>query len=165
MHFICCCPTRLRFGLRGWLAAGIFRCSSGNNRRRERHPSSSFRGHRHRLVARSLRRSLPCRRLGRTLLRGLGLPLPLITRLPDVLKNRLESLQSAFNFTIQSQGYDTHYQGVYPVKCNQERFIVEDIVNSGRRFDNGWKPGRKPELLLAMSCLCKGNPEFSSPNR
>ncbi|KAF5745408.1 arginine decarboxylase [Tripterygium wilfordii] len=90
---------------------------------------------------------------------GLGLQLPLIVRLPDVLKNRLESLQSAFDFAIQSQGYESHYQGVYPVKCNQDRFVVEDIVKFGSPFRFGLEAGSKPELLLAMSCLCKGNPE------
>ncbi|XP_047329306.1 arginine decarboxylase-like [Impatiens glandulifera] len=90
---------------------------------------------------------------------GLGLPLPLIIRFPDVLKNRLESLQSAFNFAIESQEYESHYQGVYPVKCNQDRFIVEDIVKFGSSFRFGLEAGSKPELLLAMSCLCYGNPE------
>ncbi|OAY52431.1 arginine decarboxylase [Manihot esculenta] len=90
---------------------------------------------------------------------GLGLQLPLIVRLPDVLRNRLESLQSAFNFAIQSQGYEAHYQGVYPVKCNQDRFVVEDIVRFGSPFRFGLEAGSKPELLLAMSCLCKGSPE------
>ncbi|XP_052186471.1 arginine decarboxylase-like [Diospyros lotus] len=90
---------------------------------------------------------------------GLGLQLPLIVRLPDVLKNRLESLQSAFDFAVQSQGYESHYQGVYPVKCNQDRFVVEDIVRFGSPFRFGLEAGSKPELLLAMSCLCKGSAE------
>ncbi|KAM3743275.1 hypothetical protein ACB098_07G132100 [Castanea mollissima] len=90
---------------------------------------------------------------------GLGLQLPLIVRLPDVLKNRLESLQAAFDYAVQSQGYEAHYQGVYPVKCNQDRFVVEDIVKFGSPFRFGLEAGSKPELLLAMSCLCKGNPE------
>ncbi|TKY45805.1 Arginine decarboxylase [Spatholobus suberectus] len=90
---------------------------------------------------------------------GLGLQLPLIVRFPDVLKNRLESLQSAFEYAIQSEGYESHYQGVYPVKCNQDRFVVEDIVKFGSPFRFGLEAGSKPELLLAMSCLCKGNPE------
>nr|BAJ34222.1 unnamed protein product [Eutrema halophilum] len=90
---------------------------------------------------------------------GLGLQLPLIVRFPDVLKNRLECLQSAFDFAIQSQGYDSHYQGVYPVKCNQDRFVVEDIVRFGSPFRFGLEAGSKPEILLAMSCLCKGNPD------
>ncbi|XP_061368366.1 arginine decarboxylase [Gastrolobium bilobum] len=90
---------------------------------------------------------------------GLGLQFPLIVRFPDVLKNRLESLQSAFEYAIESQGYESHYQGVYPVKCNQDRFVVEDIVKFGSSFRFGLESGSKPELLLAMSCLCKGNAE------
>ncbi|CAL0329270.1 unnamed protein product [Lupinus luteus] len=90
---------------------------------------------------------------------GLGLPLPLIVRFPDVLKNRLESLQSAFDYAIESRGYESHYQGVYPVKCNQDRFIVEDIVSFGSSFRFGLEAGSKPELLLAMNSLCKGSPE------
>ncbi|GMI88125.1 arginine decarboxylase 2 [Hibiscus trionum] len=90
---------------------------------------------------------------------GLGLQFPLIVRVPDVLKNRLESLHSAFESAIQAQGYRSHYQGVYPVKCNQDRFVVEDIVKFGSPFRFGLEAGSKPELLLAMSCLCKGNPE------
>ncbi|MBA0726909.1 hypothetical protein Golax_002701, partial [Gossypium laxum] len=90
---------------------------------------------------------------------GLGLQMPLIVRFPDVLKNRLESLQSAFVSAIQTQGYESHYQGVYPVKCNQDRFVVEDIVKFGAPFRFGLEAGSKPELLLAMSCLCKGNSE------
>uniref|UniRef100_A0A5B6ZLX6 Arginine decarboxylase n=2 Tax=Davidia involucrata TaxID=16924 RepID=A0A5B6ZLX6_DAVIN len=90
---------------------------------------------------------------------GLGLQLPLIIRFPDVLKNRLESLQSAFDLAIQAQGYESHYQGVYPVKCNQDRFVVEDIVKFGSQFRFGLEAGSKPELLLAMSCLCTGSPD------
>ncbi|XAR59093.1 Arginine decarboxylase [Bertholletia excelsa] len=96
---------------------------------------------------------------GSKLAGGLGLQLPLVIRFPDVLKNRLESLQSAFDFAIQSQGYESHYQGVYPVKCNQDRFVVEDIVKFGSSFRFGLEAGSKPELLLAMSCLCKGSPD------
>ncbi|GAV73365.1 Orn_DAP_Arg_deC domain-containing protein/Orn_Arg_deC_N domain-containing protein [Cephalotus follicularis] len=90
---------------------------------------------------------------------GLGLQLPLVVRLPDVLKNRVESLQSAFDFAIQANGYQARYQGVYPVKCNHDRFVVEDIVRFGSAFRFGLEAGSKPELLLAMSCLCKGNPD------
>ncbi|KAG9135033.1 hypothetical protein Leryth_011541 [Lithospermum erythrorhizon] len=90
---------------------------------------------------------------------GLGLQLPLIVRFPDVLKNRLESLQSAFDSAIVENGYGAHYQGVYPVKCNQDRYVVEDIVKFGGSFRFGLEAGSKPELLLAMSCLCKGNAE------
>lgn len=87
---------------------------------------------------------------------GLGLQPPLIVRFPEVLKNRLDSLQSAFEVAIESQRYKARYQGVYPVKCNHDRFMVEDIVNFGSGYRFGLEAGSKPELLLAMSCLCNG---------
>ncbi|XP_042377787.1 arginine decarboxylase-like [Zingiber officinale] len=90
---------------------------------------------------------------------GLGLRLPLLVRFPDVLRHRLESLHSAFEFAIQSNGYGSPYQGVYPVKCNQDRYIVEDIVEFGAPFGFGLEAGSKAELLLAMNCLSKGSPE------
>lgn len=88
---------------------------------------------------------------------GLGLQMPLVVRFPDVLKNRLETLQSAFDMAVNSQGYEAHYQGVYPVKCNQDRFVVEDIVKFGSPYRFGLEAGSKPELLLAMNCLSKGS--------
>ncbi|KAK1296661.1 Arginine decarboxylase [Acorus calamus] len=90
---------------------------------------------------------------------GLGLQLPLIVRFPDVLRHRLESLQAAFDLAIHANGYGSHYQGVYPVKCNQDRYIVEDVVDFGSPFRFGLEAGSKPELLLAMSCLTKGSPD------
>ncbi|KAL7082785.1 hypothetical protein ACP275_14G123300 [Erythranthe tilingii] len=90
---------------------------------------------------------------------GLPLRLPLVVRFPDVLKNRLESLQSSFDSAIESQKYKSHYQGVYPVKCNQDKFVVEDIVKFGSGFKFGLEAGSKPELLLAMSSLCNGSPD------
>lgn len=89
--------------------------------------------------------------------RGLDLPLPLIIRFLDVLKNRLESIQSAFNCVVELHEYGSHYQGVYPVKCIHDWFVVEDIVKFGSSFRFGLEVGSKPELLLAMSYLCKGS--------
>jgi len=90
---------------------------------------------------------------------GLGLRTPLVVRFPEVLKDRLESLNGAFEFAVRASGYGSHYQGVYPVKCNQDRYIVEDLVQFGSPFRFGLEAGSKPELLLAMSCLVKGNPD------
>lgn len=90
---------------------------------------------------------------------GLGLSFPMVIRFPDVLKNRLESLQLAFDLAMESQGYEGRYRGVFPVKCNQDRFVVEDIVKFGSGFGFGLEAGSKPELLLAMSCLSNGSPE------
>lgn len=90
---------------------------------------------------------------------GLGMNTPLIVRFPDVLRHRIESLQSAFDAAIAVQRYESHYQGVYPVKCNQDRYVVENIVEFGKEFAFGLEAGSKPELLLTMACLCKGNPK------
>lgn len=91
---------------------------------------------------------------------GLGLPLPLLVRFPDVLRHRVEALNSAFDYAVRSTGYGGRYQGVYPVKCNQDRHVVEDIVEFGEPFRFGLEAGSKPELLLAMSCLAaRGNPD------
>lgn len=91
---------------------------------------------------------------------GLGLPLPLLVRFPDVLRHRVESLNAAFAYAVSSTGYRSRYQGVYPVKCNQDRYVVEDIVDFGAPFGFGLEAGSKPELLLAMSCLAaRGSPD------
>ncbi|PKI41936.1 hypothetical protein CRG98_037686 [Punica granatum] len=60
---------------------------------------------------------------------------------------------------ITKKVYGATYQGVFPVKCNQDRFIIEDIVKFGSPFRFGLEAGSKPELLLAMHCLCKGSSE------
>lgn len=90
---------------------------------------------------------------------GLGMTTPLIIRFPDILRHRLEALQCAFDTAIAMQRYDSHFQGVYPVKCNQDRYVVENIVEFGKEFAFGLEAGSKPELLLTMACLCKGNPK------
>ncbi|KAF3678485.1 Arginine decarboxylase [Capsicum annuum] len=61
---------------------------------------------------------------------GLGLQLPLVVRFPDVLKNQLELLQLVFDYVVQSQGYEAHYQGFYPIKCDQEsrKIAVQPVI-------------------------------------
>lgn len=90
---------------------------------------------------------------------GLGMSAPLIVRFPDVLKHRLESLQSAFDSAMQTQSYGSFFQGVYPVKCNQDRYVVENIVEFGKPYSFGLEAGSKPELLLAMASMCKASPK------
>lgn len=90
---------------------------------------------------------------------GLGMSAPLIVRFPDVLKHRLESLQSAFDSAMRTQSYGSFFQGVYPVKCNQDRYVVENIVEFGKPYSFGLEAGSKPELLLAMASMCKASPK------
>eukprot|EP00246_Nothoceros_aenigmaticus_P013672 TRINITY_DN4813_c0_g3_i1.p1 TRINITY_DN4813_c0_g3~~TRINITY_DN4813_c0_g3_i1.p1 ORF type:complete len:213 (-),score=25.52 TRINITY_DN4813_c0_g3_i1:3-641(-) len=90
--------------------------------------------------------------------RTAGMNLPVIIRFPDVLKHRLETFQSAFELGMAAQDYQGAFRGVFPVKCNPDRRILEDIVAFGKDFHYGLEAGSKPELLTVMSCMCKGSP-------
>ncbi|VAH71743.1 unnamed protein product [Triticum turgidum subsp. durum] len=80
---------------------------------------------------------------------------PMILRFPNVLKHRLDALHAAFHTAISRTGYTNTYQGVFPVKVNQNRAIVHDLVCFGHAYSYGLEAGSKPELLIAMSCLTK----------
>jgi len=86
-------------------------------------------------------------------LQGRGLGLPLLIRFDDILEDRLERLHAAFERAIAQYGYSGRYQGVFPVKCNQQRHVVEQLVESGRRWHFGLEAGSKAELLIALSLL------------
>ncbi|MFN7227981.1 MAG: biosynthetic arginine decarboxylase [Synechococcaceae cyanobacterium] len=86
-------------------------------------------------------------------LQGRDLSLPLLIRFDDILEDRLERLHAAFERAIAQYGYAGRYQGVFPVKCNQQRHVVEHLVESGRRWHFGLEAGSKAELLIALSLL------------
>ncbi len=86
-------------------------------------------------------------------LQGRDLSLPLLIRFDDILEDRLERLHAAFERAIAQYGYVGRYQGVFPVKCNQQRHVVEQLVESGRRWHFGLEAGSKAELLIALSLL------------
>ena len=86
-------------------------------------------------------------------LRGRNLGLPLLIRFDDILEDRLERLHAAFERAIAQYGYKGRYQGVFPVKCNQQRHVVEELVSCGRRWNFGLEAGSKAELLIALSLL------------
>ncbi len=86
-------------------------------------------------------------------LQGRDLSLPLLIRFDDILEDRLERLHAAFERAIAQYGYAGRYQGVFPVKCNQQRHVVEQLVESGRRWHFGLEAGSKAELLIALSLL------------
>ena len=83
--------------------------------------------------------------------RGIGLPL--LIRFTDVLRNRVVHLNEAFKKAISEQGYKNSYRGVYPIKVNQHRYVVEQIVDAGRGYNYGLEAGSKPELLAVMALL------------
>ena len=86
-------------------------------------------------------------------LQGRNLSLPLLIRFDNILEDRLKHLHQAFGQAIGQYGYPGHYQGVFPVKCNQQRHVVEQLVESGRPWHFGLEAGSKAELLIALSLL------------
>lgn len=86
-------------------------------------------------------------------LQGRNLSLPLLIRFDDILEDRLERLHTAFERAIAQYGYAGRYQGVFPVKCNQQRHVVEQLAESGRRWHFGLEAGSKAELLIALSLV------------
>jgi arginine decarboxylase len=83
--------------------------------------------------------------------RGIGLPL--LIRFSDVLKSRIVELNETFRRAIAEYGYKGQYRGVYPIKVNQHRYVVEEIVQFGRPYHYGLEAGSKPELLAVMAML------------
>jgi len=83
--------------------------------------------------------------------RNLGLPL--LIRFPDILEDRIERLNACFAKAIAKYKYKNVYRGVFPVKCNQHRHLVEDLVKFGKPFQFGLEAGSKPELLIALASL------------
>jgi arginine decarboxylase len=80
-----------------------------------------------------------------------GLHFPLLIRFQDLLRNRVERLNQAFESAIEEFGYRSCYRGVYPIKVNQLREVVEEIVDAGRRYHHGLEVGSKPELFAALA--------------
>lgn len=78
---------------------------------------------------------------------------PMLIRFSDILASRIEGLAGAFQSAIAEYGYSGRYRGVYPIKVNQQRQVVEEIVEFGRRCGVGLEAGSKPELLIAIAAL------------
>ena len=82
-----------------------------------------------------------------------GIEPPLLIRFSDLLESRINQLNEAFHRAIFEYGYKGEYRGVYPIKVNQSRKVVEEILRFGRRFHYGLEAGSKPELLAVMAML------------
>ncbi|HEX3763495.1 MAG TPA: arginine decarboxylase, partial [Kofleriaceae bacterium] len=80
-----------------------------------------------------------------------GIQLPILLRFSDILRARIELLCGAFNGAIREYGYAGQYRGVYPIKVNQNRTVVEEIIEFGRPYHYGLEAGSKPELLAIMA--------------
>jgi arginine decarboxylase len=82
-----------------------------------------------------------------------NLELPLLIRFSDVLEDRIERLNACFAKAIARYNYRGSYRGVFPVKCNQQRHFVENLVKFGQPYQFGLEAGSKPELLIALASL------------
>ena len=82
-----------------------------------------------------------------------GVAMPVLLRFSDILRSRIESLSSRFEEAIREFEYEGGYTTVYPIKVNQQRHVVEEIVQFGKAHGVGLECGSKPELqaVLALS--------------
>jgi arginine decarboxylase len=79
-----------------------------------------------------------------------GRALPVILRFPQIIEDRLDRINEAFQSSIREAGYKARYQGVYPIKVNQRRVVVETIAEYGARYATGLEAGSKAELALIL---------------
>ncbi len=86
-----------------------------------------------------------------------GLRAPLWIRFPDILGSRVKIIAEAFHNAFQTFQYKGGYRGVYPIKVNQQRHLVEALMRFGQETGLGLEAGSKPELLIALSLM--NNPE------
>src|SRR5712671_3095490 len=80
-----------------------------------------------------------------------GLKFPVLIRFQDILRNRVESINLAFRNSITEFNYQGKYRGVFPIKVNQLREVVEEILDAGKPYDFGLEVGSKPELLAGLA--------------
>ncbi|MEW5975415.1 MAG: biosynthetic arginine decarboxylase [Acidobacteriota bacterium] len=80
-----------------------------------------------------------------------GIALPILIRFTDILKHRVCEIHEAFRNAISEFEYHGRYICVYPIKVNQQRHVVEEILNFGREYGFGLEAGSKPELLAVLA--------------
>ena len=76
---------------------------------------------------------------------------PLLIRFQDILRHRVRAICGAFGKSIERNQYEGKYRGVFPVKVNQLREVVEEILDAGKSHDYGLEVGSKPELFAALA--------------
>jgi arginine decarboxylase len=89
-------------------------------------------------------------------LRGIGLPT--LIRFRDILQHRMQDIAEAFQGAIAQHEYNGRYICVYPIKVNQQRQVVEEVLEFGRQFHFGLEAGSKPELLAVAALADNDTP-------
>ena len=90
-------------------------------------------------------------------LQARGIQLPILVRFTDILRHRVSEIHAAFQKSIEEFDYKGKYCCVYPIKVNQQRQVVEEILDFGKPFQFGLEAGSKPELLAVMALTNGGN--------
>ncbi|MEX1221321.1 MAG: biosynthetic arginine decarboxylase [Idiomarina sp.] len=80
-----------------------------------------------------------------------GIQFPAVIRFHDILRSQVEILNETFQNTIQDARYEGKYVGVFPIKVNQMREVVEEIMDAGEPYNYGLEAGSKPELMAVMA--------------
>ncbi|MFN5875485.1 MAG: arginine decarboxylase, partial [Ignavibacteria bacterium] len=78
---------------------------------------------------------------------------PVLLRFPDILDDRIEKISGCFGKAAAEYGYNGTYYSVYPIKVNQQRPVVEELVRHGKKFNIGLEAGSKPELHAVLAIM------------
>lgn len=81
------------------------------------------------------------------------LQMPVLLRIENILDAQIFRLNEAFKNAITALDYEGSYQGVYPIKVNQQAQVVEEIAGFGARYGHGFEVGSKPEMIAALATL------------
>jgi len=84
-----------------------------------------------------------------------GLSLPLLLRFPDLLRDSLSRIYNSFSEKIEEYSYQGSYLPVMPIKVNQQRHVVEELLDFSGEYPLGLEAGSKPELLIAITLMSK----------
>ena len=87
-----------------------------------------------------------------------GIDLPILIRFADILKHRLGEIHGTFQSAMTEQKYQGEYCCVYPIKVNQQRQVVEEVLEFGKPFKFGLEAGSKPELLAVVAMASNDTP-------
>lgn len=92
-----------------------------------------------------------------------GIQLPILLRFTDILRHRVGEIHDAFKKAIDEYEYQGSYCCVYPIKVNQQRHVVEEILDFGKPYHFGLEAGSKPELLAVLALTNGGRDDEGTP--
>lgn len=79
------------------------------------------------------------------------IPAPVLVRFPDILDNRIEKTAECFNIAAKQYDFQAEHFIIYPIKVNQMRPVVEEIISHGKKYNLGLEAGSKPELHAVLA--------------